>query len=720
MGSQLTFFKFERRPGGIPIGHWLTLYRNITDCGVFLGSVPIFSYDGSDRVAEATCMATLSRAQLAHDVDIARAFGVHRNTVARYVREFNDAGIEGLLRARPGPRGPSKVNASVVAVVEEHPDLGPRPLARLIADVTGIEISPTHVLRLKEKLRTPATGSTSAVQSRMALATSSGDTGTSGVLELEETVSDSVVEPAVVVPGEVRGVDMGAALFYPALSAVGLIDVANEHFRLPRSSLFGVRATVLSVFFLTLLGRPTLESGKHLARMSFGALIGTGIGPCVKTLRRKLAELVEQKSGVPFGEALARRWVESGIVASAYLYIDGHVKAYTGKRKLQEVWNAQRRMPLPGVMSYFVGDESGRPLLFITGEVANSLAKAMPAIVEGIRAVIGERSFTVIFDRGGYDGRLFTWLKNQGIDFITYQRGTPGLAVDQFKRREARFEGRRIRFLIAEDEVHVQQGGPWRRVVVYTPQDGHQTPILTSIDGAILGPARIACLMFARWRQENFFRYMRHRMGIDHLVSYAADEVRDARVPNPQRKHLRREVQDKRSQATELRKWIADDAQYTPLPASRAHLHEERKRTIEALRELESQLQILEVQLRACPSHLPAAELGETRHAMRLEQKILVDRIKVAAYNAEEWMLDLLRRHYRNPHDLRDLLRSFGRLPGVMTSTPYGLRVTLDSPDTPIHRRALAGLCEELNAIGPTYPGTRIPVSYAVAVHNST
>jgi len=43
-----------------------------------------------------------------------------------------------------------------------------------------------------------------------------------------------------------------------------------------------------------------------------------------------------------------------------------------------------------------------------------------------------ERHFTVIFDRGGYDGQLFGWLVEQGLDFITYQRGDVALARDQF------------------------------------------------------------------------------------------------------------------------------------------------------------------------------------------------------------------------------------------------------------------------------------------------
>ena len=71
--------------------------------------------------------------------------------------------------------------------------------------------------------------------------------------------------------------------------------------------------------------------------------------------------------------------------------------------------------------------------------------QALPQIVAASREVVGENPFTVIFDRGGYDSKLFTWLNEVGIDFITYQRGGANPAAEGFRRREARFEGLRVR-----------------------------------------------------------------------------------------------------------------------------------------------------------------------------------------------------------------------------------------------------------------------------------
>ena len=154
----------------------------------------------------------------------------------------------------------------------------------------------------------------------------------------------------------------------------------------------------------------------------------------------------------------------------------------------------------------------------MTEEANVTLAKAMPKVVKAIRTALGDRSFTVIFDRGGYDGKLFSWLRQEQIDFITYQQGDPRLARELFSRHQTRFEGRQVRFQIAEDQVEVAGSGPWRRVVVRT-RSGHQTPILTSLWE--LPPARVAVLMFARWRQENFFKYMGEHMGLDQLLGYS-------------------------------------------------------------------------------------------------------------------------------------------------------------------------------------------------------
>jgi hypothetical protein len=459
--------------------------------------------------------------------------------------------------------------------------------------------------------------------------------------------------------------------------------------------------------------------------------MGSSKAACVKTLRRKLDELSQQRQAVRLGTLLARRWLEIGLVHASYLYVDGHVKVYNGTRLVPEVWNSHRRMPLPGIVQYFVNDLHGRPLLVVTDDVRGNLAKSLPSVIAAVRRVVGSQRFTVIFDRGGYDGQLFTWLVEQGLDFITYQRGEVRLDDHLFVRREVRWNGHRVRFSIADGAITVGDSGPWRRIVIRTA--GHQRPILTSLDQNVMTAARVGALMLTRWRQENFFKYARAHLGLDVLTTYAAETAVDQEVPNPAVKAATGELKRLRITAQKLRaalgRTVVLDTDQPPAAADRASSKAGRTPRVAPTTRaaLISQLQTLEVQieqtkslLRSLPPRVPLSSLGPLPQAPRLERKLIADVVKIAAYNAQSWLADRLARHYANTNDLHDLLRSFAHLSGMLIGQPDGgLRVCLQPPDLPLHRRALAGLCADLNLARPVFPGTDRRLHYEVANNQS-
>jgi hypothetical protein len=254
---------------------------------------------------------------------------------------------------------------------------------------------------------------------------------------------------------------------------------------------------------------------------------------------------------------------------------------------------------------------------------------------------------------------------------------------------------------------------------VVRTRDGHQTPVLTSLTE--LSAARIACLLFARWRQENFFKYSKEHYGLDQLLGSAWAEADGTRlVPNPERKQVQRELQAKRQELAQREAALGQVLLDEPGGSGRTGdgIKIAQGGAVGRVRALEQAIAQLEDRRAGLPKQVPLAETGP-RAVLKLEQKVIIDRIKMSAYNAEEWLLDLLVRHYRNPHDIRALLRSFAELSGELRTTPKGVVITLDAPDLPLHRRALRGLCAELNQIAVTYPGTDIPVIYAVAMHHS-
>ncbi len=251
-------------------------------------------------------MAMLAKTGAATKIEIGAAVGVHRNAVARLSGRLELGGMAAVVPAKPGPKGPHKVTDAVRQVISDNRPLGHQALSRLVAERTGVTLTASRILQLrKDSART---------QSELPLPVAKEAAGSTPELAAETEVEAAEVEvdaeAPVLIPEAIRGRYLGGALYFPALKAMGLLEAAQGCFRLPNSELFGVRAVMLTLFYLTLFGKTTVEAAKHLSRWEFGPLIGVARAPAVKTLRRKLAELVQQAQATHFGELLSQRWVE--------------------------------------------------------------------------------------------------------------------------------------------------------------------------------------------------------------------------------------------------------------------------------------------------------------------------------------------------------------------------------------------------------------------------
>ncbi len=82
-------------------------------------------------------------------------YGVSRPTYYQAKADFDAAGIAGLVPAKPGPRGPHKVDDDVLAflrarVVAGEP-LRARELAKLVRDELDVELHPRTIERVLKK-----------------------------------------------------------------------------------------------------------------------------------------------------------------------------------------------------------------------------------------------------------------------------------------------------------------------------------------------------------------------------------------------------------------------------------------------------------------------------------------------------------------------------------------------------------------------------------------
>ena len=127
------------------------------------------------------------------------------------------------------------------------------------------------------------------------------------------------------------------------------------------------------------------------------------------------------------------------------------------------------------------------------------------------------------------------------------------------------------------------------------------------------------------------------------------------------------------------------------------------------------------------------AQAGATRARVRLgdlspdmvrldgETRQITHAIRMAAYNAETTLARALSGHYSRAEDEAcALIREALTTSGDITPGPGTLHVRLDPLSAPRRTKALAVLCEQLNAAPTCYPGTDLVLHYDVKLPVST
>ncbi|MCP4966557.1 MAG: hypothetical protein GY926_15175 [bacterium] len=255
------------------------------------------------------------------------------------------------------------------------------------------------------------------------------------------------------------------------------------------------------------------------------------------------------------------------------------------------------------------------------------------------------------------------------------------------------------------------------RQVTRLSDNGHQTQVLTSRWD--LCDIEVAYRMFERWRQENFFKYMREEFLLDALSDYQVEPDDPTRtVPNPQRRVLNKQIHSARAELAKLEQAYGAAAIDNP---------EQRRPTMRGfktahgklgnqLRAARRRLADLLARRRALPRRVEVRDTSnDAIIKLATERKHLTNLIKMVAYQAESDLLALLRPHYaRAGQEGRTLLHELFAASADIQVTDDELRVTLAPLSSPHRTLAAEALGELLNDTATTFPGSKLRLRFAV------
>jgi hypothetical protein len=330
-----------------------------------------------------------------------------------------------------------------------------------------------------------------------------------------------------------------------------------------------------------------------------------------------------------------------------------------------------------------------------------------------------QHRFTLVFDREAYSPEFFREMKDERIAILTYHK-FPGedWPPEQFAEHAVRLAGGELVTLqLAERETNLASKLMVREVRKLS-EGGHQTSILSTNYKADL--TVLAASMFARWSQENFYKYMRQHYNLDRLVEYGTENIPDSiRTVNPDWRKLEGEIRSKNGQLQRLLALFGQLSLQGALAEPVVSAYEQRKgQQKEAIDNLKKEIDGLKLQRKNTAHHISVPQLPEADRFSRLlpERKHFLDTIKMVSYRAETSMASLLQHKLARCDDARALLRQIyatevDLLPDLKTKT---LTVRLHHLTQAAHDNALTYLCDELNATETRFPETDLRLVYRV------
>ncbi len=526
----------------------------------------------------------------------------------------------------------------------------------------------------------------------------------------------------------VLDVPHGGVLFaLPALLSIGLLDGTERYFELPKGY-YGLDSLFLLLAFMALARLKSVESLRYCAPGEWGKLLGLDRVPEVRTLRQKIRVLSEEDQPAQWSAELCRRWMQAAPAQAGLLYIDGHVRVYNGAQtQLPRHYVARQRLCLRATTDYWVNAMDGQPFLVINKAVDPGLIKVIEQdILPRLERLVPQQPdpqalaadplrhrFTLIFDREGYSPEFFARMKAQRVACLTYHK-YPGhdWPEEEFVSHSVRLPSHQVVEMKLAERGTCLSNRLWVREIRKLTERGHQTAILATDYRSELVP--LAAAMFARWSQENFFKYAREHYNLDRLVDYRTEAISDPiPVVNPQYRHLDGQV---RSATGKLNRLLAqfgamnleapiEPQQVEPFMQHKAALQEQ-------IEDLQNELQTLKAQRKATPRHITIEELPEAQRFRQLstQSKHLIDTIKMIAYRAETAMANVLRETISHPHEARRLLQALYQTEADLLPDPekQTLTVRLHHLANAASDEAMRKLCEDLNATHTLFPRTNL------------
>lgn len=490
----------------------------------------------------------------------------------------------------------------------------------------------------------------------------------------------------------------GGLVLVSAVHRLGLYDAALTDWQAKEGWRERLRLAMDTLVLALGAGQKCVEGVRRLETETAGVLLQANQAPSESWVRRIIKRYLDEEGSAKMHLGMLGVYLEdsrTSLDRPAVFYVDNHMRPYTGKETLLKGWRMQDKRVKPGATDYYAHDEDGRPVFRVDVASHDSLSKWLAPITGMLRDGLGkEQRILVAFDRAGAYPNQMVELRENGFEFVTYERKPyERLPASAFTRRMS-IGGEKIG--VHEKRLaNLKKGrGRVRRIVLRMPDKSQVNLLAVSREPT----ERLVEIMTGRWIQENGFKHGKERWGIDQLDSrkvleYAPDTI----ISNPGRRKIEYSLRVLRSREGTIRIKLARKVEGQK---GIEKLEEELKANIARQEEL--------VSIR--PFFPKKAKLKETDLAGKLvhhdtHYKTFIDTVRIACANVESDLAGELSPCLNKKTEAKKALQNLFCSPGDIRVNGKSITIVIDPIGRKDEREAFDELFGTLNRWKLTLPG---------------
>jgi len=736
------------------------------------------SWDVWDTASQRMVIVQLYRCDFATQEDLSRIFGLHINSVQKYVSDFRREGFDGLGIHRSGPRDRWKITpglrAKILLIVLKEGIWGYEAIEKkLEAWNEQVSIFSIRQVLIENGLVNERVGMHDCEVKQIGLF----DTDDRGQLHLPFTYIREPKEGSKIVleegnknteKGEISNLSAtqrkslrnysqaqrryldqleqgyfnayaGGLLFVPLLEHYSFLSTLKRVIDIPTYEGYSLEELCITLLYLDVFGFRSLEDFKRAYPEEFGLLIGRSYSPSLYTLRRFLHKVRQLYKSEKLIDEFALTYIKTGIAKWGVLYIDGHFLPYYGMYPITKGWHGVRKIPMKGSYNFIAVDDRFNPWIFLIRSSSEDLLQKIPEIIEKAKKIGHEiglsteeiENLIVIFDREGYSAELYRFLdgrdrenRNRRVIFISWAKYSDkwvnDIADERFDNSvKVRYEiqgSKEVKYF--QTERTMNKYGVIRAIVIQSGENEKRSVIYTNATDNEVCAESVVELICRRWGEENLIKELLIKHLINYSPGYVTDELEEQpMVDNPKIKELKK---TKASRARQLYKLKVQLAEQILKETDDTVLEEIKKKQIQLfadIAKIDNEILFINHEIEKTPVKIrfDQAHGGEKLLQLNYEKKRFLDCIKVFAYNIEKKMCEFLSNYYDAKKELLPALSMIVGRGGHIKLEMGQLKVQLKRFINPEIEYAARHICEDLNRMNPVTPDKfRFPIHYEV------